>query len=99
MFGHTIDVTVECPEDEVEFRLRVRLLECAINSEQIDLLQHEEILLVPGDLPNTPIFTRVPDDLLEPLLTSRMAVQDLLGTKFTSLSDIIKLFLTKTTIC
>lgn len=77
-FGELIQVTLETPDDEVEYRIAAIIKSCAINSGQLAMLPWEEALFKTGEMSKVPMHLKVAEPLLFKYKMARQAMLDYL---------------------
>ena len=93
--GKPVNVYVETPEDEWEFRLACAVKGCCINSGQESMLPWESLLCKAGEVPNTPASAKVSEKLVDHYASARSAAKGFLGSECVQLSEMIKVILSK----
>lgn len=79
--GQSVAVTFESANDEWEFRLAARAKTLAYNSNKLEPLPWESMLLPPGTLDGVPEFSKLPESLLCDAVAARGAALQFLDEK------------------
>jgi hypothetical protein len=90
IYGQTIEVTIETPEDEFEWRMSCLLKTACVNSMQLKILPWEALLWEPGQVPEAPLHLQVDPSLLTSIANARDQARDFLDdADCTTMADMV----------